>query len=290
MNDFFDILFAPEAYYRVLWGMAGLAVVVWLALTRIEAPYGMTYRPGWGPALDNRVGWVLMEAPAFLCMAAIMVYAAVNTGISDAPWSVPTGVAEVPTGADARTVRPYGVAAYVCGALYLIHYFRRSFVFPLKMRGRSRMPLVIALMGAVFNIVNVYLIGGWLFVLYPMDYPLSWLWSWQFIVGTCVFFLGMAVNMRADHIVRHLRRPGDTRHYIPRGGMFRYVSAASYLGELVEWAGFALLTWSWAGAVFLLWTAANLVPRAGRLHARYLREFGAEYSSLHRKRIIPYIY
>lgn len=263
MNDFYDIIFAPGVYRGVLWGMAALAIVVWLALTRIEAPYGMTYRPGWGPALDNRVGWVLMEAPAFVCMASMVL---------------------------CQKVSEVAIGAVVCASLYLIHYFRRSFVFPLKMRGRSRMPLAIALMGAVFNIVNVYLIGGWLFALYPLDYPLSWLWSWQFIAGTCVFFLGMGMNIRADYIVRHLRRPGDTRHYIPRGGMFRYVSAASYLGELVEWAGFALLTWSWAGVVFLLWTAANLVPRAGRLHVRYLREFGREYSTLNRKRIIPFIY
>lgn len=261
MNDFFDIIYQTEAYRGILIGMAALAVVVWVALTRIEAPYGIAYRPGWGPSIGNRLGWVVMEAPAFVCMAMCMAMCRVSY-----------------------------TAAYVCGGLYLLHYFRRSFIFPLLMRGRSRMPLAIALMGALFNIINVYLIGGWLFMLAPQDYHLSWLWSWQFICGTCIFLAGMAVNMRSDYIVRHLRQPGDTRHYIPRGGMFRYVTAASYLGEIVEWSGFALLTWSWAGAVFLLWTAANLVPRAGRLHARYMREFGTEYACLHRKRIIPFLY
>lgn len=100
----------------------------------------------------------------------------------------------------------------------------------------------------------------------------------------------MGCNWQADYIVRHLRKPGDTRHYIPRGGVFRFVTAGSYFGEIVEWAGFALLTCSWAGAVFLLWTMANLVPRAARLHKRYMREFGNEYKSLGRRRIIPFIY
>ena len=78
-------------------------------------------------------------------------------------------------------------------------------------------------------------------------------------------------------------------HYIPRGGMFRYVSSANYFGELTEWVGFAIASWSWAGAVFAWWTFANLAPRAASLYKRYEKEFGQEFTSLHRKRIIPFI-
>ena len=53
-------------------------------------------------------------------------------------------------------------------------------------------------------------------------------------IGGALFVAGMAVNLHSDHIIRHLRRPGDTRHYIPRGGMFRYVSSANYFGDLVK--------------------------------------------------------
>jgi 3-oxo-5-alpha-steroid 4-dehydrogenase 1 len=118
----------------------------------------------------------------------------------------------------------------------------------------------------------------------------SWLWSWQFIVGTLLFFAGMAINIHSDSVIRALRAPGDTRHYIPRRGMFRYVSSANYFGELVEWIGFAVLTWSWAGAVFALWTFANLAPRAEKIHARYASEFGDEFTSLKLRCIIPFIY
>ena len=72
--------------------------------------------------------------------------------------------------------------------------------------------------------------------------------------------------------------------------MFRYVSSANYLGEFIEWTGFAVLTWSWAGAVFALWTFANLAPRAARIHLRYSKEFGREFTDLGLRRIIPYIY
>ncbi|MDE5975638.1 MAG: 3-oxo-5-alpha-steroid 4-dehydrogenase, partial [Muribaculaceae bacterium] len=111
-----------------------------------------------------------------------------------------------------------------------------------------------------------------------------------FILGTVIFFVGMAVNMHSDHVVRNLRQPGDTRHYIPRGGMYRFVTGANYFGELLEWSGFAILTWSVPGVVFVLWTFANLAPRARTLHKRYIAEFGNDYSSLGRKFIIPFLY
>ena len=87
-----------------------------------------------------------------------------------------------------------------------------------------------------------------------------------------------------------LRKPGDTAHYLPQGGLFRYVTSANYLGEWLEWTGFAILTWSWAGAVFSLWTFANLGPRAARIYDLYSREFPEELDTRKVKRIIPFIY
>ena len=87
-----------------------------------------------------------------------------------------------------------------------------------------------------------------------------------------------------------MRKPGDTAHYLPRGGMFRYVTSANYFGEIVEWTGFAILTWSASGAVFALWTFANLVPRADAIYKRYAELFGDELRKERRKRVIPFIY
>ena len=112
----------------------------------------------------------------------------------------------------------------------------------------------------------------------------------QFIIGVVVFFAGMVINMHSDHIIRHLRKPGDTGHYLPKGGMFRYVSSANYFGEILEWTGFAILTWSAAGAVFAIWTFANLVPRADAIYHRYAEMFGEEFCKAHLKRVIPFIY
>ena len=100
----------------------------------------------------------------------------------------------------------------------------------------------------------------------------------------------MYINIQSDDIIRNLRKEGDSNHYLPKGGLFRYVTSANYFGEFVEWVGFAILTWSWAGAVFALWTFANLCPRAARIYDQYKVEFGDELDTKKVKRIIPFIY
>lgn len=256
-------LFSPNTYYTVAWVMMALAVVVFMVLLKVVAPYGATFSRKWGPSIPNRLGWVLMEAPAFTAMSLLWILS--------------------PRRGDSELC--------VMTSLYLLHYFQRSFIFPCLLKGRNRMALVVVLMGVLFNLVNTYLIGGWFFYVSPESYyDSAWLHSPLFIIGVVIFFAGMVINLHSDYIIRHLRRPGDTAHYIPQGGMFRYVTSANYFGELTEWAGYALLTWSLGGAIFFIWTFANLAPRARMLHRRYISEFGSAYTSLRRKYIIPYLY
>lgn len=250
-------------------GMAVMAVIVFVALFFFKAGYGYLSTTKWGPAINNKTAWVLMEAPAF----CFMLYYTLRFALS----GVDTG--------NSKT------ALYIMAGFYLLHYFQRSFIFPLKMRGKSTMPVVIMLMGLVFNTFNAYLIGGWLFGEAPAGmYEEAWLWSPQFIIGTVVFFGGMAINLQSDHIIRNLRKPGDTKHYIPRKGFYKYVTSANYFGEFTEWIGYAILTWSPAGVLFAVWTFANLGPRAKSLTEKYEAEFGDEYTELNKKHIIPFIW
>ena len=243
--------------------MAVLAVIVFFALHRINAGYGMMGSHKWGPSVNNRIGWFIMELPALACMAVL--------------WALS------PRGGDA--------APCVMGALFCVHYFQRTFIFPFLIRGKNRMPWAIILMGLTFNSINAYMIGGWIFYLAPADlYTPSWLLSPLFILGAVIFFTGMAINLYSDHVIRSLRKPGDSNHYIPTKGLYRYVASANYFGETVEWVGYAILSWSVAGAVFALWTFCNLAPRARAIHKRYCDEFGEAYNCLGRHYIIPFLY
>jgi len=60
-----------------------------------------------------------------------------------------------------------------------------------------------------------------------------------------------------------------------------------YLGEIVEWTGWAVATWSLAGLAFALYTAANLAPRALSHHAWYRARF-PEYPPS-RRALVPFL-
>ena len=204
----------------------------------------------------------MMEAPVFI----VMLYMWASNGASTA------------------------LPAFLAFLLFQLHYFQRSFVFPLMMKGNSRMPIAIMLMGITFNVINGLLIGTSLFVFPPSAFNegAAYLAHPIAILGIAIFFVGMVINLHSDHVIRHLRQPGDTSHYLPEKGLYRYVTSANYFGELVEWTGFALLCSTPAAWLFVLWTAANLVPRAAAIHRHYREEFGEAVGA--RKRIIPFIY
>ena len=253
----------PHIFNIFLIVMSAIALVVYVSLFFVDAGYGKFYNPKWGPSVNNKVGWVLMESPVFIAMLLLWWFS------------------------DRRddTVR------FAFLFLFELHYFQRSFVFPFRMRGNSVMPLSIVLMGVTFNLLNAFMQGGWIFYVSPLDYyPANWFADPRFIIGFMIFAIGMFINIQSDDIIRNLRKEGDTNHYLPKQGMFRYVTSANYFGEFVEWVGFAILTWSWAGAVFAWWTFANLAPRAHRIYDSYKKEFGDELDTKKTKRFIPFIW
>ena len=240
-----------------------IAVIVFIALYFVTAGYGVFYNKKWGPTVPNKLGWIMMESPVFVVMILLCVF----------------------------SERSSNIVCLIFLILFEIHYFQRSFVFPFLIRGKSKMPLSVIVMGVVFNVLNAIMQGGWIFYVSPENmYELSWLLSPQFIIGTLIFFAGMLINIHSDYVIRNLRKPGDTRHYLPKKGIFKYVTSANYFGEFVEWLGFAILTWSLSGAVFAVWTFANLTPRAAKIYDNYKREFGDELDTKKVKRIIPFIY
>ena len=74
---------------------------------------------------------------------------------------------------------------------------------------------------------------------------------------------------------------------IPKGGLYEYISCPNYFGEIIEWVGFAVMTWSLPGLIFAMWTIFNLVPRAISHHKWYNQKFKNYPKS--RKSIVPFI-
>ena len=236
------------------------AIIVFFALFFIVAPYGRHTRKGWGPQINARAGWVIMEFPSALALALCFV----------------AGNGTQPTFAWAFIV------------MWLAHYGYRTFVYPFRLRAKNKTtPLTIVASAIVFNVFNGYLNGRYLGV-HASEYTTAWLLQPQFIFGALLFVTGWAINFHSDEILLKLRNANDQGYKIPQGGLYRWVSCPNYLGELIEWCGFALATYSVPGLVFALWTAANLIPRA-HAHHQWYREKFKDYPQ-NRRAILPYLF
>ncbi len=223
----------------------GLAGGVFVLLFFVRAPYGRYTRSGWGPTVGRRLGWVIMELPSALGMPLVFFLG------------------------NRHTNGP----ALVFLLLWEVHYLHRTFIFPFGLRGGGAgHTLATVSMAILFNSVNVYINGRWLFSMGP-TLDSGWFGDPRFLAGLAIFVAGFGICKHSDAILRSLRSTGEGGYKIPRGGLFRHVSCPNYLGEILQWCGWALLTWSLAGLTFAAWTVANLAPRAWHHHRWYRQRF-----------------
>lgn len=243
------------------WIWIAVAVVTFFYLLFFQtAPYGRHTSSSWGPSISNRFGWFLMEIPALVLFLYFFI---------------------------SNTLYLNNVVL-VFVLFWSIHYMNRAIIFPLRIKTTGKkMPVLIVLSAIFFNTVNTYLIAVYL-AQYPEQYNQEWMSSWQFILGALLFIIGFGINQYSDYLLINLRSPGETNYKIPNGFLFRFVSCPNLLGELIEWLGFAVMTWCLPSWSFFIWTFANLVPRAIDHHKWYLKKF--ENYPKNRKAIFPFIW
>ncbi len=247
-------------FQSLLYGWFGLSLLVFVVLFFLSAPYGRHARGGWGPNIPSTLGWTVMELPAVV----------------------------IPLVLFAISPRNNNPVLWVFLLMWEAHYIHRTFIYPYRMRMQGKtMAISIAAMAFVTNLGIDYLNARWLFALGP-QYTLDWLWDPRFLIGVTMFMVGFAINRHSDAILRNLRKPGETGYKIPQGGMYRWVSSPNYTGELLEWAGWAVATWSLPGLAFAVWSFSNLTPRALFNHQWYQEKF-PNYPK-ERKALIPFLW
>jgi len=177
-------------------------------------------------------------------------------------------------------------------SLFIFYYLVRSLVYPLLMTSKQPMPIVVMFSAWFFCAYNGYLQGIYL-AKYSTTESLtttdttSTLTTLRLTIGTLLFFVGWYINQASDHQLRSLKKHSDG-YKIPQGGMFQYVSAANYLGEIIEWCGYAVASWSIPALAFAVFTALQLGRRGLSYHQWYQQKFKEEYPK-DRKAIIPFI-
>ena len=236
-----------------------IAVIIFPIMLFVKVPYGRHVNKKWGTMINNKVGWIIMELPALLLF--IFFFLSGNASQSLVVW--------------------------IFFGFWAFHYLNRSIVYPLRTKtGHKKIPFLIVLLAICFNSMNGA-INGYYFAEYNPVYDITWLYDLRFIIGTILFIFGMTINRVADRDLIRLRKPGETGYKIPQNGLFKYVSCPNHFGEIVEWVGFAILTWSLPALAFAIWSISNVIPRSLDHHKWYKNNF-KNYPK-DRKAVIPYL-
>lgn len=245
----------------VAWLMLACASLVFFLFRGQRSPYGR-YAPSaskwWGPDIPAKAAWFIQELPSFLWPLYTLMFVPVES-----------------------------LVAKLLIACFLLHYFHRTFIFSLRIRGGKPTKLVVFLLAFVFCFVNGYLQTTYL--ARDFSYKHSIPSTTLLIVGIGLFFVGMVINIHSDRILRCLREAQEKSHKIPHGGLFKHVSAANFFGEIVEWAGFTIAQGcSLPSLAFAVFTFATIGARGKQHHEDYLKRF-PDYPK-NRKAVIPFIW
>jgi hypothetical protein len=237
-----------------------LAAIVSIALVFVSAPYGRHFRPGWGASLPARWGWMIMEFPAWVVIGSVVL-------------------------SQAKTIP---LTTTLLLALWLTHYFYRVFIYPFLLTSPNKpFPLLLVGFAIAFNVLNASANGLGL-VEQAKSNAAPELFAGRFIAGALLFAAGFLLHVFSDRHLRALRRQSRTEYQLPQSPLFSLVSSPNYLGEIVEWCGWAIAAWSPAALAFALFTIANLAPRAWSNHTWYRTAF-PEYPK-NRRALIPWVW
>ena len=248
----------PEIHRTATWILIVLAVITFAAVSRITAPYGRHSSTSWGPTMPARLGWIVMETPAVLVFGWIYM----------------------------QGQHRFETVPLLLFGMWQFHYIQRTYVFPFRMRSEGkRMPVLVCGMAVLFQLLNSYVNARW--ISHWGEYGSEWARDPRLWIGVGLFLAGWFINFKSDTMLFALRKPGEAGYKIPRGWLYEYVSCPNYLGEILEWVGWAVATWSLAGLGFALYTAANIGPRALQNHRWYRGKF--EDYPAERKALIPFV-
>jgi len=251
------MILMDELYKISLIILFGTAALVFILLFFVSAPYGKFLRKGWGPSIPSKWAWMIMEFPSPALMTLFFILSPAKS-----------------------------LPQLIFLLLWLSHYIYRTFIYPFTQSGRNKAyPVAVSSMAFIFNIFNGFVNGYGIFI--AGSYDISWLLSWNFITGSLIFISGYLVNKIADEKLRVMRKNSPDEYVMPSGWLFNYISSPHYFGEIMEWAGWAVLTWSLPGLAFAVFTFANIFPRGWASHIWYRKNF-SDYPA-DRKAVIPFL-
>ena len=243
-------------YELILLPWAYIGALTCIILLFISAPYGRFSKSNWGPMISSKAGWIIQESVSPIIFGLFFLLGK-------------------------NTITP---VMWIFFIIWVGHYFHRSFIYPFRQGKSANMPIVIMLSAVFFNIINGFT-NGYYMGNYSHNYT-NYFFEPNFIFGIIIFLIGLIINIKSDNILLKLKKE-NKGYQVPNGFLYSFVTCPNYLGEILEWVGYAIMTWCLPGLVFALWTMFNLIPRAIAHHEWYHQKF-SDYPKK-RKVIFPFI-
>ena len=290
-------MFLPNKTYETVLVIAiAIIPLTMLFFSHVPTPYGRFYRENiWGPTLDEKNAWAIMEATGLVMFLLFYFIYGCNK---------------------------FSVMPLVFLALWTFHYINRSIIYPyLIMKQKyKKFPLILVILGFFYLSIFAYLNA--VNVSCNPKYTYEWLKSPAFIIGIIVFFIGFMINVWSDIKLRKNNVIDEKeiedfennykfyeeggfdfnnmfntdiyyenhtkKHYqIPQGGLYEYISSPNYFGEIIEWSGWAIATWSLPGLLFALGAISCIGVRSLHTHRWYKKHY-KDYPK-NRKALIPFL-
>jgi steroid 5-alpha reductase family enzyme len=287
-----DNIYIPNQTYKIILIISITIIpIIILFFLRIPAPYGIFYRKNIsGPSLNKNIGWFIMESPGLFMF--LVFYFAYGT-------------------------HKFNFIPLFLLSLWMLHYINRSLIFPFytMKENYKKMPLMLVFFGFLYIMMFSYLNA--INISSNPKYTIKWMKNPVFIIGVIIFFIGFFINVWGDYKLQQYKDEtknsakielyesdefnfnklfnkntyftnNDKKDYqLPNNGLYNYVTSANYLGEIIEFIGWAVMTWSLPGLLFSIGSISCIGIRALYTHEWYKNNF--KNFPKDRKALIPFI-
>lgn len=208
--------------------------------------------------------------------------------------------------------------------LFMVHYLYRGLVTPLISRYSSwKVPVFIPIFGFIANLLFHYVIVD--FISSACYFP-GYLYDPRFLLGVLIFIAGFILNKVAELYLVCIRcHPEEDRrdktdiiglcldksgarccaageeedkekaecdnggnYTVPECCLYKLIVNPNYLGEAIQWFGWALATWSLSGVVWWMFGLATFIPRS-RHNLKWYRKHFDNFPT-YRRGLIPGIF
>ena len=246
--------------------------------------------------LPGRYAWCLAESIGPLNLLYII-------------YTLPSKLHPTPASSTSILLTGLPIQNELLALLYILHYLNRALITPLLAPSMSPIHATVALSMATFQFLNSSNIAGWLCYSTLSQNPEKTVYPPLILLGLTLYFLGLSLNISAEHGLFDLRRGAAKRKaksegkavvtyekvYVipPAEGLYKHVLYPHYTAEWVEWIGY----WIFGGAVGLGWATpagwfvvaevAAMLPRAVDGKRWYKGQFG-ERAVAGRSAVVPW--